>query len=75
MRRAAAKLGSIAALARHLGVAPPSVHQWASGARQIPAERCPQIERVTQGEVTCEELRPDVDWAYLRGTAKAANDV
>ncbi len=27
------------------------------------------IERETNRAVTCEELRPDVDWAYLRGTA------
>jgi len=30
------------------------------------------IDRETNGAVTCEELRPDVDWAYLRGTKKAA---
>jgi DNA-binding transcriptional regulator YdaS (Cro superfamily) len=28
------------------------------------------IDRETSGEVTCEELRPDVDWAYLRGSRK-----
>lgn len=28
------------------------------------------IERESCGRVTCEELRPDVDWAYLRGTSK-----
>jgi len=26
------------------------------------------IERESKGAVRCEELRPDVDWAYLRGT-------
>lgn len=26
------------------------------------------IERETGGKVRCEELRPDVDWAYLRRT-------
>lgn len=26
------------------------------------------IERESQGVVRCEDLRPDVDWAYLRGT-------
>lgn len=30
------------------------------------------IERETKGAVTCEDLRPDVDWQYLRGTQKAA---
>lgn len=28
------------------------------------------IERESDGKVRCETLRPDVDWAYLRGTAK-----
>lgn len=27
------------------------------------------LERESEGEVTCEELRPDVDWAVIRGTA------
>jgi len=27
------------------------------------------IERESGGAVRCEELRQDVDWAYLRGTA------
>lgn len=27
------------------------------------------IERESRGAVRCEDLRPDVDWAYLRGTA------
>ena len=26
------------------------------------------IERESHGVVRCEDLRPDVDWAYLRGT-------
>ena len=33
------------------------------------AERCIQIEKATAGAVRCEQLRPDIDWAYLRGTA------
>ena len=28
------------------------------------------IERESRGSVRCEDLRPDVDWAYLRGTKK-----
>lgn len=26
------------------------------------------IERESKGAVRCEEMRPDVDWGYLRGT-------
>lgn len=29
------------------------------------------IERESGGAVTCESLRRDVDWAYIRGTARA----
>ncbi|MFH1493764.1 MAG: Cro/Cl family transcriptional regulator [Pseudomonadota bacterium] len=31
---------------------------------------CINIERESHGTVPCECLRPDVDWAYLRGTDK-----
>jgi DNA-binding transcriptional regulator YdaS (Cro superfamily) len=35
---------------------------------RVPAEYCPAIEKATAGAVRCEDLRPDVDWAYLRAT-------
>ena len=53
-------------LARLLGISPVLIHQWKSGERKVPAQRCPAIERVTKGAVRCEDLRPDVDWGYLR---------
>lgn len=55
-------------LSRALDVSPVIVSQWKTGARQVPADRCIQIERATGGAVRCEALRPDVDWAYLRAT-------
>lgn len=63
-------VGGISALAKALGVTPPTVHQWLKGQRPIPAERCPAIERLTNRTVTCEALRPDVDWGYLRGSVQ-----
>lgn len=57
---------SQADLAKALGVHPVLVHQWSKGKRRIPAERCPAIEKATAGAVRCEELMPDIDWAYLR---------
>ena len=27
------------------------------------------IERESEGEIRCEDLRPDVDWQFLRNTA------
>lgn len=67
-----AERGSQVRLAEKIGVKSVSIHQWANGIRQVPASRCPEIERATSGSVTCEELRPDLAeyWAYLRGTDK-----
>lgn len=66
-------VGGISAMARHFGITPWSASKWRD---RVPAERCPEIEKLTNGAVRCEDLRPDVDWSYLRGTAqtlKAAN--
>lgn len=32
------------------------------------------IERESLGSVRCEDLRPDVDWGYLRGTVAVDHD-
>lgn len=67
--------GAAALLAKQIGAVPVLVSQWRKGARQVPAERCPDIERATGGAVRCEEMRPDVDWAFLRnpeGVARSA---
>lgn len=64
--RAAAALGSQKALAVALGVTRAAVWQWKEDGRQVPAEHCIAIEKLTAGTVRCEELRPDLDWAYLR---------
>lgn len=75
IQRACDAAGSMSELARRIEVRPPTVHQWVTGLRPVPSERCPQIERVTGGLVTCEELRPDLaeHWAYLRGTSASAS--
>jgi DNA-binding transcriptional regulator YdaS (Cro superfamily) len=43
-----------------------------SAKQRLGAELCINIDRESHGAVRCEDLRPDVDWAYLRGTAKSA---
>jgi DNA-binding transcriptional regulator YdaS (Cro superfamily) len=58
--------GSLTKLARAINVSPVLISQWAKGVRRVPAEHCPDIERVTNGEVRCEDLRPDVNWSVLR---------
>lgn len=55
-------------IARQLGVKPQAVQQWFK--RKTPIIRCPEIERITGGKVTCEELRPDVNWGVLRNSSK-----
>jgi len=70
--KASRVIGSAAALARILGITRGAVAQYKEPGRKVKAEHCPIIERETaaRGEkVACEELRPDIDWAYLRGTA------
>jgi len=68
------KRGKRTELARALVVPRILISQWALKRRNVPAERCPEIERATDGRVTCEELRPDVDWAVLRRSAKEGSD-
>jgi DNA-binding transcriptional regulator YdaS (Cro superfamily) len=50
-------------VAEKLEVPPPLLSQWKLG-RPIPVERCPQIEKVTNGMVTRKDLRPD-DWQKI----------
>lgn len=69
--RAISAAGSINKLAVVLGVSKGAVWQWNLPGRQVPAEHCPAIERITGGDVRCEELRPDVDWGYLRNATSA----
>jgi DNA-binding transcriptional regulator YdaS (Cro superfamily) len=57
-------LGGAMPAAQALGVSHQSVYFWMSGDRTVPAELCPDIELATG--VTCEELRPDVNWSVLR---------
>lgn len=49
---------------------PGQLTQVAYKARRAGEKLAIAIERESGRKVTCEELRPDVDWAYLRGTAK-----
>ena len=67
INRAIDKAGGITAMARAMNLSSHSVvHQWRL--TQVPAEKCPDIEALTG--VTCEELRPDVNWSVLRALPK-----
>lgn len=57
-----ATLGGPTAVARMLGIKPPSVIGWRG---RIPAERCPDLERAVAGKLTCEVMRGDVMWVRV----------
>ena len=59
-----ARHGAAQRLAESLGVSGSLVVQWAAG-KQVPIDRCAHIERVSDGAVTCEDLRPDRRWHRL----------
>lgn len=69
--RALEIVGGPAKLAAAVGVTVQAVCFWRDEERRLPADHCPTIERATNGAVRCEDLRPDVDWAYLRNTSKS----
>ena len=52
-------IGGTMATARAVGVQPPSVTLWLKKG-YAPCERCRTLEKLTKGEVSRYELRPDV---------------
>ncbi|OAI91572.1 YdaS family helix-turn-helix protein [Pseudomonas putida] len=46
------------------------LRQVAYGNRRANAGLAINLDRETAGAVTCEELRPDIDWGYLRHAKK-----
>jgi DNA-binding transcriptional regulator YdaS (Cro superfamily) len=66
LRRACEFFGSQSKLADCLGIRASFVSAWFNGDRPIPMQLAIAIERETAGDVTVEELRPDVDWAVIR---------
>lgn len=66
---AARMLGGRGVLADRLDVSVAAVGNWKQ--RGVPADQCPKIEQATDGQVRCEDLRPDVAWHVLRTTATA----
>jgi len=69
--KAAAAVGSATELAVRIGVAQSAISNWKARGK-VPAEHCIAIERETHGTVTVEDLRPDLDWAVIRGKPAAA---
>jgi DNA-binding transcriptional regulator YdaS (Cro superfamily) len=58
--------GSKSALARSLGITPWALSKW--NIEKIPEERCLPIEKITNKQVRAEQLRPDINWIFVRST-------
>lgn len=52
-------------LAKKLKIQPTNIYMWANRNVNISPARCVQIELLTDGAVTCEELNPNFDWNGL----------
>ena len=59
IQRAVFSVGGQSALARKLGVKPQAVQRWCATGT-VPSNRVLDVERVTDGQVTRNELRPDL---------------
>ncbi|WP_082790369.1 transcriptional regulator [Bergeriella denitrificans] len=49
--------GSISSIAKHFGIRPWAVSKWK---KQIPAERCQELVKLSKGKLKPSELRPDI---------------
>lgn len=54
------------AFARACGTSLNYLRKALSTGQKLGEGLCIRMDRESCGEVTCESLRPDVDWAYLR---------
>lgn len=66
-----AYFGGLAPAARALGVGRYQVIQAWRAAQRVPAEHCPRIEELTNGEIRCEELNNRVNWSVVRNSTPA----
>jgi DNA-binding transcriptional regulator YdaS (Cro superfamily) len=65
------RLGGPVSIGRHLGIRSQAVSLWIRKDR-IPADRVPQLERLARelgSDVRAEQMRPDIEWAVIRGQA------
>lgn len=57
--------------ASRCGTSAGQLRQVAYCNRRASAALAVNIERESKGAVVCEVMRPDIDWAYLRGSEAA----
>lgn len=61
------------ALAERCGTSFGHLNNVRYGIKPCAVELAIALERESGGTVRCEDLRPDVDWAYIRGTAPTSS--
>lgn len=59
------------AFAQRCGSSFAHVRNVAYGQKSCAEKLAINIDRESRGQVRCEQLRPDVDWAYLRNSGAA----
>jgi len=57
-------------LCDRLGTSEAYLRKAVSAGQKFGESLCIKIERESKRAVVCEDLRPDVDWAYIRGTRR-----
>ncbi|WP_301361864.1 transcriptional regulator [Stutzerimonas nitrititolerans] len=65
---------ALQALATRCQTTPGQLRQVAYGNRRANAALAIALDRASDGEIPCEETRPDIEWGYLRGTARRASE-
>lgn len=68
-KEASRLLGSQAEMARRLRVKAPTVNQWCSGKRAVPARLAIEIEVLTGGAVDRASLCPAFPWSQIQSSA------
>lgn len=63
-----------AAFAKRCGTTVGYLRKAASKRQKLGDGLCINIERESARQVVCEDLRPEVDWAYLRGSREVAEE-
>jgi DNA-binding transcriptional regulator YdaS (Cro superfamily) len=63
--------GGAASVAAYFGIRPVSVYEWIRRG-YVPAEKCPEIEKMSNGAACCEALNGHVDWAFVRSSNTSA---
>jgi DNA-binding transcriptional regulator YdaS (Cro superfamily) len=66
LKKAINKVGSQKEFVRICGVSQVAVSKWLNGVNKIGEDKAILVEQALNGFVTCEELRPDVNWSVVR---------